>query len=909
MEPTSTDLEPGALLAGRYRVLRRLGAGGMGEVHVVRHELTHHERALKTLHPSARLKPEVVERFLREASAAGRIGDPHIVETFDAGFLDSGAPYLVMELLVGATLAEVLHRKGRLQPADACRLVVETCEALQAAHDKGIVHRDLKPENLFLVEREGRPFVKVLDFGISKFDAALTGTPSMTTEGVAMGTPLYMAPEQMRGDEAIDARADVYALAVVLYECLAGAPPYTGKSFGELAARVLAGGCAPLDAVIPTIPAGLSDAVARGLALEPSNRVESARAFAALLRPFCDAAPASGAWWRLDAADPALDQTVEDASAAPSVGGGALPRRRDTASSEKAVERTSPEARARWATPGRMGAALVVLAGLVYWQATPPAQRAPTPASSSTATASARPEATKASPQRGGTLRVGLAGGRGAFDYFADVPSVSSVTIDLVADRLFQRTDDGSVLPGVVDRWQVLEGGRVVELHLREGLRFHPHPCLREPDGRPATTADLASSLEISAREGALPDLLQRTSVLDGQLVRVELSKPVAFPQQLLWNVPLLPAELAGCQNVRAMERPVGTGPFRLSEAPKGDVIRIVRWDHSWEREGAERLPWLDAIELRPIEDTLDAVRMVASGELDLFEGGDSRSDPVVEIVDGVPRLRASFAKAEVSVVAHVPRDLTMVLGVVFLRCPWRRPELEPVRRAMAAALDPSELARASGDAVRPLGRFLEPRIDGYDPTLVGVGKRPDEARRLLTEAGHPKGAGLDELTLGAGPESRPVAEAIRESLAVIGVKVRVVEVGGATLPSSIRNLRVDAMLTDVAIRTFGGELAFPMLIATFNRLGPPDPELTKLLDAFLAASERGERAKLATQLERRLLELAPTIPIGTISSTQSPSFSLAGPRVRGFADALTGRALPVTGPAFLRVHVAEAAP
>ena len=141
---------PGQVLAGKLRIVRLLGAGGMGAVFEVEHELTRHRRALKLLHPQMAGIPSVVERFLREASAAGRIGNRHIVETFDAGRLDTGEPYIVMELLTGRTLADVLEQRGPLSIDAACEIVIQACDAVSAAHAAGIVHRDLKPENLFL---------------------------------------------------------------------------------------------------------------------------------------------------------------------------------------------------------------------------------------------------------------------------------------------------------------------------------------------------------------------------------------------------------------------------------------------------------------------------------------------------------------------------------------------------------------------------------------------------------------------------------------------------------------------------------------------------------------------------------------------------------------------------------------
>jgi serine/threonine-protein kinase len=164
--PTES-FSPGTVIADKFRIERRLGAGAMGAVYAVRHELTRHRRALKLLHPEAQTSPDLVRRFLNEASAAGRAGNPHLVETFDAGTLPSGEPYVVMELLEGETLQAALDRGGRLEVETAVEIVAQAAEGIDAAHRAGIVHRDLKPENLFLTRRDGAPFVKILDFGVS----------------------------------------------------------------------------------------------------------------------------------------------------------------------------------------------------------------------------------------------------------------------------------------------------------------------------------------------------------------------------------------------------------------------------------------------------------------------------------------------------------------------------------------------------------------------------------------------------------------------------------------------------------------------------------------------------------------------------------------------------------------------
>jgi serine/threonine-protein kinase len=283
--PSQRVLPPGTVVAGKLRVVRQLGVGGMGTVYEVEHELTKHRRALKILHPRVSQSPTVVTRFVREASAAARIGNAHIAETFDAGRLDSGEPYLLMELLVGETLDQRLQRLGTLNPGELAELIGQACDGIQAAHEAGIVHRDLKPENLFVTARDGAAFLKILDFGISKFDAERTGSLGVTTEGTLVGTPFYMPPEQVRGETSLDARADVYSLGVILYECACGVRPYDAQALEHLAVLIHEGKAVPLAERRPELTREFCSVVHRAMAVEREQRYPSAKALGEALGP------------------------------------------------------------------------------------------------------------------------------------------------------------------------------------------------------------------------------------------------------------------------------------------------------------------------------------------------------------------------------------------------------------------------------------------------------------------------------------------------------------------------------------------------------------------------------------------------------------------------------------------------
>src|SRR4051812_480796 len=215
-----TEVYAGQILGGKYRVDRVLGAGGMGMVVAATHLQLDERIAIKFLLPEALRNPEAVARFGREAKAAVKIRGEHVARVIDVGSFENGAPYMVMEHLDGRDLSSFIHERGAMPMSDAVDAVLQACEALAEAHALGIVHRDLKPANLFLTRRpDGTPSIKVLDFGISKLTAP-GADHSMTKTSAVMGSPLYMSPEQMTASRGVDARTDIWALGVVLYELL-----------------------------------------------------------------------------------------------------------------------------------------------------------------------------------------------------------------------------------------------------------------------------------------------------------------------------------------------------------------------------------------------------------------------------------------------------------------------------------------------------------------------------------------------------------------------------------------------------------------------------------------------------------------------------------------------------------------
>lgn len=276
-------IEPGTVLFGKYRIEDILGKGGMGVVMRAHHLQLDQPVAIKLLLPEVLDNRIIVQRFLREAQAAVKLRSEHVARVHDVGTLESGAPYMVMEYLDGVDLGDILRQQGPLAPGMAVDLILQACEGLAEAHVLGIVHRDIKPSNLFVIHRpDGSPLVKVLDFGISKAPGVGQDEDITSTEAV-MGTPSYMSPEQMRSSKHVDARTDIWALGVVLYEALTGRRPFVADSFAGVCLQVVMEPPPPLD--IP-LPSGLAEIVARCLEKQPDSRIQDMAELAAALEPY-----------------------------------------------------------------------------------------------------------------------------------------------------------------------------------------------------------------------------------------------------------------------------------------------------------------------------------------------------------------------------------------------------------------------------------------------------------------------------------------------------------------------------------------------------------------------------------------------------------------------------------------------
>ena len=260
---------------GQYQLVRKLGEGGMGEVYLAEHALLKRPCALKLIKPEAGADPIALARFEREVQSAARLAHPNTIEIYDYGHTDDGTFYYVMEYLQGLSLADLVSQAGPLPPGRVIYLFRQVCAGLAEAHGLGLVHRDLKPANVFVAVRGGESDVaKVLDFGLVKLTRG-PGAAELTGDMTVSGTPLYMAPEQAVGDRSLDARADIYALGVMMYHALTGQPPFTGENAFAIMMAHGRDPVVPPSQLRPDVPADLERVILLCLAKKPDERYRS----------------------------------------------------------------------------------------------------------------------------------------------------------------------------------------------------------------------------------------------------------------------------------------------------------------------------------------------------------------------------------------------------------------------------------------------------------------------------------------------------------------------------------------------------------------------------------------------------------------------------------------------------------
>jgi serine/threonine-protein kinase len=298
---------------GQYQLVRKIGAGGMGEVHLAEHSLLKRPCALKLIKPGSGADPVALARFEREVRSAAKLSHPNSIEIFDYGHTDDGTFYYVMEYLRGMSLADLVRRAGPLPPGRTVYLFRQACAGLAEAHALGLIHRDLKPANLFIAVRGGESDVaKVLDFGLVKLTSeAAPDSPQLTADNVVSGTPLFMSPEQATATKALDARADIYALGAMMYYSLTARPPFEGDSAFTVMMAHVRDEVVPPSKHCPGLPEDLERIVLRCLAKKPEERFPDVRTLGRALAA-CHSVPdwdpeRAEAWWNETLrADPSL---------------------------------------------------------------------------------------------------------------------------------------------------------------------------------------------------------------------------------------------------------------------------------------------------------------------------------------------------------------------------------------------------------------------------------------------------------------------------------------------------------------------------------------------------------------------------------------------------------------------------
>ena len=478
-------IQQGELLAGKYRVERVLGAGGMGYVVAALHEQLNQRVAVKLLVPELCENEDSVMRFLREARAAVQIHSEHVARVIDVGELTNGSPYMVMEFLSGHDLAEELDLPGQLEVPIAIDYVLQASEAVAEAHSLNLIHRDLKPANLFLTHRpDGTALVKVLDFGISKAinvdDNALEPAPSLTATHSLLGSPAYMSPEQIRRPKSVDTRTDIWSLGSILFELLTREPPFNADSPLALLAAVVSDPLPSIRVARPDVPPELEAVIAKCLEKKPENRYQTVAELAEALVPFApqsqpsvsrisgilrsvslrpvtsDKSPSGERTLQSPGTPITGDEKTDEVRVKIVTPANLTPAslansEKNTRSDWVATPSTAMRSRRRVLALGVVGT--VAALGAIFWWQTQPRmtmERPPEPAAAKVGTAAAPPNASEqAAPASPASAAAPVAStAEPAASASAAAPSAPSATADETAGKAKSKNRPGTISPG-----------------------------------------------------------------------------------------------------------------------------------------------------------------------------------------------------------------------------------------------------------------------------------------------------------------------------------------------------------------------------------------------------------------------------------------------------------------------------
>jgi len=453
----------------------------------------------------------------------------------------------------------------------------------------------------------------------------------------------------------------------------------------------------------------------------------------------------------------------------------------------------------------------------------------------------------------------------------------------------------------VLQRCALGEDGRSLSLQLRPQVVFHDHHCFTDGQGRAATSADLVYSLELAARrELPLPitgldaflqgeaEHLSGVVFKDGLTVELQLdeARPYAVhPLALVW---LLPAELEGCEEPDDLSMPVGTGPFRFVERPSGERVRLQRAPAYWRQEGEQRLPLSQGLEIEAVSDPVEALSRLSGGDLQLLQL--VQPGEIVVQRDGEQGLAPEYGQLALATEHDPRRRSTLLLNFLGKPGPLQEPAL---RRAVALSLDRAVLAAAYPRPLQASGRLLQEDLLGHDPAADGLALDRAQARDLLAAAGFPDGAELPTLSMGlplsAGEEIGPLLEA---QLGETGIPIELRRLSSEALPDVLASRSLDMVLVEIRPATFGRD-PYPAMITwpgVVSRFGFPDQALEELGAQARSELDRRSRGRIYREMELRLLQSLPVVPLGFGRSQEPSSWVLHGDGLQGLADPLTGR-------------------